>query len=536
MGMKQMPEARPLSENVKYWTHAFDCFRVKTLVPAPAPLADIVNFGFKAPYLLVFEERELTPEAALRYAVSKGLIDLARRFSTSVVFVYPAADGGWDAADEQLFIDIVAESRIQQYYRDGVIMSRDRFTGSWGDCFIRGAIFRTCLYGAGKSADYIARCLLRTIHGLYLWGPGEITPLAVTLERLSVVPEPDRRDILVVSADNPEDINAALRERCEHFRLASAEGFERDYLDFLGRYKRWCGVLEEEPQMAEYGMTEEPGCVTVKTTPDNCGDDAGTETHRVGYLAYYRNGLLDSGPVPLVLAFHGGGDSAFHIAHVSGWWRIAHRHGFLLVAVENHLNSTAAETIELMETLKERYPIDSRRIYATGFSMGGCKSWDLYQEYPGVFAGLAPMDATFEVGLNVYGKAAPVQINRSVPVPLFYAGGEITPLPELPFQAQKCVDRMRYVFEVNRIRKPYAVQFEDRAGWTNSIWGIDGDRTERVEDPSRGSVLTVQYFESEDGVVRTAFASVSGQGHECREHTCEHAWRFLSRFSKEAVL
>ena len=168
--------------------------------------------------------------------------------------------------------------------------------------------------------------------------------------------------------------------------------------------------------------------------------------------------------------------------------------------------------------------------------MGGCKSWDLYQEYPGVFAGLAPMDATFEVGLNVYGKAAPVQINRSVPVPLFYAGGEITPLPELPFQAQKCVDRMRYVFEVNRIRKPYAVQFEDRAGWTNSIWGIDGDRTERVEDPSRGSVLTVQYFESEDGVVRTAFASVSGQGHECREHTCEHAWRFLSRFSKEAVL
>ena len=48
----------------------------------------------------------------------------------------------------------------------------------------------------------------------------------------------------------------------------------------------------------------------------------------------------------------------------------------------------------------------------------------------------------------------------------------------------------------------------------------------------QGSVLTIEVFESRDGVARTAFASVSGQGHECREHTCEYAWRFLSRFTK----
>ena len=154
------------------------------------------------------------------------------------------------------------------------------------------------------------------------------------------------------------------------------------------------------------------------------------------------------------------------------------------------------------------------------------------QEYPEVFAALAPMDATFEVGLNVYGQPAPAAVNRTVPVPLFYAGGEITPLPELPFQAEKCWDRMRYVFEVNQIRRSYDVRFEDRERWENPIWGLDGDRTERYDDPSRGSVLTVQLFESRDGVVRTAFASVSGQGHECREHTCEHAWRFMSQFTR----
>jgi len=533
MGMQQMPEISVLAQGVKYWAHTFGLFRVKALVPPGDALSDIVNFGFKAPYLLVFEEAETGPEAALRFADEKGLMDIARAFSSSVVFVYPTCAGGWDGADEQLFVDLIAESRIQQYYRDGVILSRNRFTGKWGECFIRGAIFRTCLYGYGKSADYIARCLLKTLHGQYLWGPGEITPLAATLENLSVIPAPQRRDIPIVSVGNSEEINAALQKSCDYLRCCGAEThYRRDYDDFLGRYKRWCGVLEEEPQMAEVGMTESPGRAVVKTSPDNRGDYAGTREHEIGYIAYYREGLFDLGPVPLLLAFHGGGDSALHIAHVSGWWRVAKRHGFLLVAVENHLDSTASETVELIGKLKEKYPIDDHRIYASGFSMGGCKSWDLYQEYPRVFAALSPMDATFEVGLNVYGQPAPVPINRDTPVPLFYAGGEITPLPELPFQAEKCWERMQYVFDVNQIKTPYAVRYEDREQWENPIWGIPGDRTETFDDPSRGSVLTVQYFASRDGVIRTAFASVSGQGHECREHTCEHAWQFMRRFTR----
>ncbi|MBP5661361.1 MAG: hypothetical protein J6X08_08550, partial [Lachnospiraceae bacterium] len=196
------------------------------------------------------------------------------------------------------------------------------------------------------------------------------------------------------------------------------------------------------------------------------------------------------------------------------------------------MNSTATEMVELIAELKTKYNIDEHRIYASGFSMGGCKSWDCFQEYPEVFAGLAPMDATFEVGLNVFGKPAPVEINRDTPVPVFYAGGEVTPLPELPFQAEKCYDRMKYVFEVNRLKTPYDVKFEDRENWTNKIFGIDGDRVERFYDETRDSFLTVNYFEDETGRETTAFAVISGQGHECREHTCEHAWQFLSQFTR----
>ena len=188
--------------------------------------------------------------------------------------------------------------------------------------------------------------------------------------------------------------------------------------------------------------------------------------------------------------------------------------------------------ISLLNELKKKYPIDERRIYASGFSMGGIKTWDLFQEYPQIFAALAPMGATFDVGLNVYGKPAPVQINTSVPVPVFYSGGVLSPLPELPFQGNGCVDRVKWTLEVNRVDRAYDVCFDEQAAWENPIWGINGDRVEKFYDASRDSVLTVHFFTSRDGVERTAFSSVDKQGHDCREHTCEQAWRFMSRFSR----
>lgn len=529
--MDQMPKLAPLPDGGACWSHEYDKFRVKVLVPPEPPLAGPVNFGFRAPCLLVFEERELSMPKALEFAKQRGLYDFAKAHATSVIFVTPACEGGWDAVPEDLFVDLIAEIRIHQYYRQGIVMDRDRFTGAFKGCYIRGAVFRTFLYGYGASADFIARSCLKTLHGQYLWGPGEITPTAAVLERLSILPGLERRDIPIVSVGNPDAVNDRLRACCDHLLVRDAADRDGAFAAFLLPFKRWCGTLEIEPSMAEAGMAEEPGCVTVATSPDNRGNDAGTREHTIGYVAYYRRDLATGGKLPLVLAFHGGGDSAFHIAWVSGWWRVAQRHGFLLVAVEDHLNSTATETAELIERLAARYPIDRRRIYATGFSMGGCKCWDLYQEYPTLFAALAPMDATFEVGLNAYGQPAPRPINRDHPVPVFYAGGEETPLPELPFQATKCRDRIAYLFEVNRVARPYDAAFEDREHWPEPIWGVPGDEVERFEDPSRGSVLTVHSFVSADGVCRTALASVSGQGHECREHTCEHAWRFMSGFA-----
>ena len=532
MGMNVAPNVIDLGEGDRFWGYEFKNFKAKVYVPKSEPITEIVNFGFKAPYLLVFEETEKTMEEAVNFAKETGLGDIAKRNGSSVVFVYPICEGGWEKAPYELFPEIVSESKIHQYYKDGMVNFRDRFTGEYKDSFIRGAVFRTYLYGFGKSADFIAKNYMKKVEGEYLWGPGEITPACLILENLSVIPNPERDDIPVISIGNSEAVNLSLSKKLKYFVAKDKADYVKDFDSFVVKFKRWCGRIQFEPDFEGLGMVEEACVCEVKTSADNCGDDKGTKTHNIGYLAYYNKDLFDKGPAPLLLVYHGGGDSCFYITHVSGWWEVARKHNFLLVAIENHLNSTATEMVELIGKLKEKYNIDEHRIYASGFSMGGCKSWDCFQEYPEVFAGLAPMDATFEVGLNVFGKPAPVDINRDIPVPVFYAGGEITPLPELPFQAEKCWDRMRYVFEVNKVKKPYDVTFEDQASWSNKIWGIDGDRTERFYDKERDAYLTVQYFDSTDGVCRTAFGSISGQGHECRRHTCEEAWKFISKFTR----
>lgn len=531
MPMKERPQVREIPGG-KCWEHTFDAFTLKAFVPDNDLDGQVNNYGFRAPLLLVFEENRLDMESAAAFAKETGLAKIAAEKDTSVLFVYPTAEGGWAGADESLYAAVIAEIKMIQVYRDGIVENYDFFAKQFKGYFVRGAIFRADIYSYGASADYVGRNLLKTLHGEYLWGPGEITPAMCSMERLSVVPDVQRKDIAVMSIGNSAEINRAF-DSCEHLLVKEKAEYEKDFDAFVKQFKMWCGQIQLEPDFPALGMTEYAGKVTVNTSPDHIGAFKNEKTHPVGYFAYYNNGIFDRGPVPLVIGFHGGGDSSMYLTYVAGWWEIAHKYSFLFVSVENHQNVTATEAAEVIEALKQRYNIDSHRIYATGFSMGSGKSWDCFQEYPEVFAGLMPASALFPVYTTFFGTPVTDRLNKTVPVPVFYSGGEESPLPELAFQAPTCLERVQYVAEVNRLRKKFdSLRFENRDAWEDPTWGVPGDRIEKIPDPSRGSVLTVHYYDSEDGVCRTAFASVSGQMHECRQHSMENAWKFISQFRR----
>jgi len=530
--MKNLPEIITLNDGSKIWENNFGDFTTKVYLPRCELPHEIINYGFMAPYLLVFAEQDYNLEEAKQFADETGLAQIAAEYASSVVFIYPTNEGGWEKAPKDLFTRIIDETRISQYYKDGCARVYDRFAKEFKDWYIRGGLHRSFVYGFGASADFIAKNCLKTVEGLGLYGPGDITPTVCILQNLCVIPKVERRDIPVVSIGNREEINEAFAEGCDNLLIKEKAEYADDFHSFIKHQRRMVGNLDEEADLEELGLTVEPGYVTLPVSPDNCGDDKDEKEHAIGYVAYYNKGLTEKGEkLPLVLCFHGGGDSAMCMVSLAEWHLVVHKYDFLLVSVEHHMNSTATEAMALLEHLKEKYPVDEQRIYSTGFSMGGCKTWDLFQEYPAAFAAVAPMDATFEVGTNVFAQPA-VSLNQDTVLPVFYVGGEQTPLPELPFQAEKCRERMEYVLKVNRAKADYNVNFEDRDNWKNPIWGIDGDVICTAKDDNKNSILTMHLFESENGCCYSVFGSASNQMHEMRHLNCENAWKYMSNFKR----
>ncbi len=49
------------------------------------------------------------------------------------------------------------------------------------------------------------------------------------------------------------------------------------------------------------------------------------------------------------------------------------------------------KTLQLIDSLVKKYPIDTRRLYVTGLSMGGYGTWDIITRYPNKFAAAIPI-------------------------------------------------------------------------------------------------------------------------------------------------
>ena len=210
MGLQERPIVTTAKTGGKYWEHEYDSFFLKVYKPESMIDGQVHNYGFRAPFLLVFEEEKMAADEAVDFAETTGLAKIAASYDASVLFVYPTCEGGWDNAEENVYSDLIAETKLHFIYEDGIAPVTEFFTNEFKGYFIRGTIFRADIYSYGKSADFVATKLLKKIDGQYLWGPGEITPACCSMERLSVIPKIMRDDIAFLSVGNSEEINQAF--------------------------------------------------------------------------------------------------------------------------------------------------------------------------------------------------------------------------------------------------------------------------------------------------------------------------------------
>jgi polyhydroxybutyrate depolymerase len=147
-------------------------------------------------------------------------------------------------------------------------------------------------------------------------------------------------------------------------------------------------------------------------------DVAGTpRTYRLHVPA----GLDPARPLPLVFVFHGAGSDADDIARGSGYDALADAVPMIVAypeALGGRFDVASDDSADLrfvdalLATLRARYALDPRRVYATGFSNGAAFCYRLAASRPGLLAAIAP----------VAGYLPPVG-SSGEPVPLLHVHG-----------------------------------------------------------------------------------------------------------------
>ncbi len=166
----------------------------------------------------------------------------------------------------------------------------------------------------------------------------------------------------------------------------------------------------------------------------------------VPYRVYVPTSYSPSKKYPLVVLLHGAGgdESDFIEAYKGEWPKLAEQHGYILASVTGRgpLSGYSKESggeqdvLDVMELVKQRYSIDSSKVFLGGHSMGGGGTWRLGMAYSADFAGLIPIAGTsaqLAPGLDA-------QMKKGIRMPVLMICGEsdaLVPAPGCRVVAEK---------------------------------------------------------------------------------------------------
>lgn len=541
MAFKKIEKLITTREGDIYYEFEDNGYQILYIQPANEIRSNLINYGFTGPTILCFPDQK-TNFVGLRDLIEEsGLKQVAQENGVGVIMVNPK-DRTWKNEGRGAYEAVTNNLGIAQMnFRDGLAIMKDDALPDEQSYNILGSCVRMYVYGFGSGADYLALHYLKKISGdisMGDLGAADVTPVCVTLKDLSVMPEPEENDIRIVSINNSPEQNAVLRGSCGDVLMQDDYNLKRDFRAYVGNYRRWVSKIMKAYNYEAEGIIAKAEEVMIPIGEDNDSFRKGVpffraSEHKVGYVTFYDKDLdVKYTKRPLMLVFHGGGDSAYATASLAEWPEIAQENGFIAVAVEMHMRVSANEVISLIDHLCEEYAIDEERIYATGFSMGGIKSWDLFQQCPERFAGLLPMDAADYPGNNCFFTKTQ-NINENIMVPLLYVGGVSSPLVELPCHDVRAIERMKYLAKVNGLNKKFELD-ENKENWEDPYVGCKGDEVEILHDEDfPKSEYFVNYYNSTDGNCYSAIIAITDHAHEIRPFTNRFAYNFIKRFSRK---
>lgn len=231
--------------------------------------------------------------------------------------------------------------------------------------------------------------------------------------------------------------------------------------------------------------------------------------------------------VPLVLAMCGTGHDTRRDAEDMGWVKKAQEECFIVLAPDYNNASTYSETdsiASVVEYIIQNYPVDSTRIYSTGFSNGGALSVALCRDYPQLFAGIAAFGWMVDMPDKDGVYAAydmPFQLIQGTKEYTYQTDSGAMAVMQDEQQALRALFLMNEMIGEN-IEPDYT---------TVPYWGYEPDKTSTAEPDGRRWQFNDYY---KDGYP-AAFAQlilIEGAVHTPNQYEAEAAWEFLRQYAR----
>ncbi|MEW5720229.1 MAG: PHB depolymerase family esterase [Chloroflexota bacterium] len=162
------------------------------------------------------------------------------------------------------------------------------------------------------------------------------------------------------------------------------------------------------------------------------------------YRVHLPPGIGDA-PLSLVIVLHGGGGNATSAARMTGMSTLSDKENFIVVypdgtgrlddklltwnsgnccgyALDNQIDDVGF-IHALIEKLQRDYPIDARRVYATGISNGGMMSYRLACELSDKLAAIAPVAGALNVECKPVAPISVIAFHGTADQHVLYDGG-----------------------------------------------------------------------------------------------------------------
>ena len=500
---------------------------------------DIRPVGTDTPVIFVYDEQAVSTERAEEILTVSGLDEIAKEENCLVCFVNPMGEN-WGEEDAAAYLytlsDIWSEDTGSE---TGKTQAEDKLIGTSQRFYI---------IANGAGADFAAQFLAKeTMKRFFIFTDFYYEPAAVMLfntsEKISCA---NGMPAVVVNATD-EQVEA-LKSVNQTDEVTEEEGFAiytnsgspvrkfmtaeaAEAFDAAVVRSGWDNVISTVRRQLS-GVTEEAYELLPVYDYASMGLNVSIKTTQIGektieWYEYIPEDLDMSveDSVPLVLAFHGGGNHAQYLMNASEWPLAAKENGFMVAAVNQHVEISADDIIKFLDYLEETCPaIDESKVYSTGFSMGSVKSLELGMQYPERFAGIAPMDAVIE----------PMCELKDMIIPTFYLAGEDDGLLVFPHQVAFGGEggEGNGDYTIQRIFAMNHVEYTGYDETLDPVWGMEFDGTEQISTANGLHVVTENFKKSEDGNIYTALCTMSNQAHATLAGSTYAAWDFLKQFSR----